>query len=75
MSGRPSTHVPDHATIDRKSRGDGIIHPGDHVTVVELMSSPWRRDVTGTRDLDRDVAWQRLARQGTVVTQAALSAV
>jgi len=72
--------VPEHAAVDRQSRGDAVTRTGDGLVVVELVSSPWRRDVTGSRGLDRGVARQRSARpgderQGTVETQAAPLAV
>ena len=72
--------VPDHAAVDGQSRGDGVTRTRDGLVVVELVSSPWRRDVTGSRGLDRGVARQRSARpgderQGTVETQAAPLAV
>ena len=53
------------------------VHPGERIAIVQLNTSPWKRDVTTSRDatrarevvdsraVDRGVAWQRSSRQRT----------
>ena len=69
--------VPDDALVDTRSHGDITGRTDDSIAIVELATSPWKRDVTADSDVtkrdvtpahdvtvpDRGVAWQRSRRQ------------